>query len=622
MPRVPLRNEPTLLDAERARRLAEDARALLHAKHEDFCDDWVRMRLIARSAFDATLVALEVATDTSDPHVLAAALELAHERIRCDRDPFDYEIATIAESLLPHCTEISNRVRECARSKSEYLRCACARALGPRALRSLRGEGDDADAEAAAIVFALTKDKDADVRAAARDALEGMAPPAWAAFFERDPLASRTAAEAAKLRLPLDRAAKALEDRIDRDVSPLAAPLAELPDELAAPILDAWVKIPFATEAEGAEPLLERWITLDADGAKIAAFLDRGDAMLYSTEGARIGAVLARRPSEQAVAVCLRLAAILPRLERRETLALEMAEELIRLAWPDDADPRPLLEAALASSLEDAAQNDDGGSEDAELVFGKLIEHAIAPRPSFRHIVEALVDAFVAGFPGRWGRARIEIESRLLDVVHPRLRAHAEACLRSGDALAWALKYLTRGGHDSEHDPTPDAILREAVRDPTLRAALLRDSELAESAEQHLRALLAGGELDAAGTLVFAHNLVRYDDESSLRPEEWAAVRRARAQLEERDELSFALDVLPPIPSADDLEFLERLVDLHGHDPAFAFHVVHALEKRAAPELVPLLERLGERAGTSMQGRVREAIEVCRGERESIWRRS
>src|SRR5690606_35846563 len=74
-----------------------------------------------------------------------------------------------------------------------------------------------------------------------------------------------------------------------------------------------------------------------------------------------------------------------------------------------------------------------------------LLHIALAPRAAFAHIAEPLVGAFLAGFPGRWRRVATGVSLRLLEVSHPRLRAHAEARLREGTAneeIAWALRYL------------------------------------------------------------------------------------------------------------------------------------------------------------------------------------
>lgn len=80
MSRSPLPNEPPLLDAERALRLAEDARAFLQEPAEWAEDDGASLAITA--AHDATLLALEVAIDSGDPHLFAATLDVAEERAR------------------------------------------------------------------------------------------------------------------------------------------------------------------------------------------------------------------------------------------------------------------------------------------------------------------------------------------------------------------------------------------------------------------------------------------------------------------------------------------------------------------------------------------------------------
>lgn len=593
MSRSPLRNEPPLLDVERALRLVEDATLLRRRTRED--EDVSLAMVLSKLPHDAALLALETATDTGDPRLLAAALDLAIEGARWDEEPTEFQVASIAQVLLPNITEIDNRVRDCARSKSSMLRAYTAKGLGERALRSMRGEGDEVDAEAASIVFALARDEDALVRKCAREALGGAAPPAWAPFFVRDPLAARPAAEAARLRGPLDRAAEALEGRIYKDATPLAEAIAELPDELAGPILDAWMRSTGGRSRKGAEPLVERWLSLGEE--RLFAWMRDAKLDVLDMSCSSITPALRKRSD---AGICMRLAHFCDELGAREdepgvSSRLTSVAKLLAGAWPDDADPTPLLELGLGAPLADAGalEWDEGSHTYARI---KLREIALAPRPAFSALVEPLVAAFVAGCPGRWGRDSTTIRERLLGVPHPALRAHAEACLREDDdaATAWALRYLARGGHDPEHDPAPEVMLREAARDPRLRAIMLTEPELRGPAQALVRGRFA--ELEPREVIDLAASLL--DAGEALDRGEWARVREARARIEDPTD---ALHALPPseLWTEEDAAFVREVVDaaVDGLRPVGALigALMIALANRPREELLTVLEGAVER---------------------------
>jgi len=594
-----LPNEPPLLDPERAIRLAREATAFVNAPVERFDE---QRDLAVQMAMDAAHLALETAIDTGDPRVLDAALELAAQRESWwGEEHFEDEIASAAGVILPAITAIDNLVRSCARSKSSFLRMYTARGLGSRALRSLRGESPEAeaevDAEAAGIVFALTKDKDADVRAAAREALGGAAPPAWATFFPRDPLASRPAAEAARLRGPLDRAAEALEEGVRKDAGPLADAIAELPDELVTPILDAWIRTDFVLSAANVTPLFERWIDLDPSGERTAAWLMgmRGERVDLEA-GARLGAVLARRPTEERRTIALRLARELPGLDSEHYARVMNIDALVANGWPPEADPTPLLELALGVPIAEAAGTENEKTEH----IGTLVKLALDARSDVP--IEPLIDAFLTGMPGRWARLRHSLEERLLATADPRLRAHAEALLREGEGapLTWALLYLTGAGHEPRLDPPVERLLANAARDPRLRAAMVRVESLREPAERALRAQLAAGELPHDEMFSLARSLLEREG-GSLSPEEWAVVRRARAALTSPRKRARMTALLPRYPewTEEDRAFVDALIEDHGADPlvgaALWSNLTQYEEEPGWPEIDALIARLAQK---------------------------
>lgn len=597
--RVRLLNEPPLLDPERAIRLAKDAQAFFDSPSDGGHE---LGRQAVKTAMDAAHVAIETAIDTGDPHVLAAALPLATKRaVGWDDEHFEYEIASAAAPIFPAVTKITNLVRECARSRSSWVRIETAKGLGPRALRSLRGESPEeeaeVDAEAAGILFELTKDQDANVRVAAREALGGAAPPAWAAFFPRDPLAKIPAAEAARLRAPLDRAAEALEKGVREDATAFAEAIEELPDELATPLLDAWMKTS-AIHAKNSDGLIDRWLSLDPNGQRTLDWLRSIEGERVDLDaGVRVGAVLRRRSPEQARTIGLRIAAHLTK--DRDSYPSYAAQQLLEASWPNDSDPTPLLEIAFGGKLEElSALPRDGGSTAKDTI----VRVALASKAAFEVVLEPVVDAFLTGFPGRWEGLKYTLSERLLDFFHPRLRAHAEVQLREGDssALSWALRYLTRGGHDRRVDPPVEAFLAEATKDPRLRAVISRDVHLRPMAEAALRAQLVSGELPPEEVIAVASGIVA-SGERDLTSEEWAAVRLAREAIDDPGRRASAIQALPPVEfwTSEDWAFVEELVDGHGHDNRVAAYLGSGLMVLAmrgeATALVPLLERLKTR---------------------------
>jgi len=177
------------------------------------------------------------------------------------------------------------------------------------------------------------------------------------------------------------------------------------------------------------------------------------------------------------------------------------------------------------------------------------------------------------------------------------------------DAIAWALRHLVRGGHDPDRDPPPDALLRDAARDPRLRAVMLTEPELRSVAQELFRSRLV--ELGAGELVDLAASLIDAGEE--LAPDEWAAVRAARGAIEEPAEALFAL----PPPEAwteEDGAFVRGLIDaaLTGpSDPVdFVGTLLSALTSR--PRHEPLLaivdaerERLPEGLAMAVEGVLR-----------------
>ncbi len=621
MRRKPIPNEPPLCTADEAIALAERASTLSAERWSPAWERESRRRqlLRVRATYDAFLVALEVATDTGDPRVLAAALDGADKAARWDRMDGDDAFAFAVLEIVPKLDNIPNRLRECAASRSPDLRAAVATSLGPRALRSLRREGDDVDAEASGIVAKLANDKDASVRQAARAALLGMAPPAWASFYPRDPLAALPAPEAARLRGPLDRAAEALEIGVRGGTAKLVAAVAELPDELAMPLLEAWIRTESAMRIKGSEPLIDRWLRCDTDGARLCAWLQQSrDDRPFGAEEP-IAAALARADEAHATILCLAVLGRLRSLLKRDHMAFHAAECVLRAGWPRDADRRPLLEAALGAPLERAALEAPESRDKYDQVAASLLEMVLAPGPGFAPLCEPLITAFEQGMPGCWRVGEPTVSEALLGVRDPRLRRLAEQRITSDERanITWALRYLTDVGHEPDVDPPVDRILRSATRQPYLRDAILHSSELVTGpAKRHLRALLVAGELPPEEAVEFA---VCVRDDGLTTPE-WAAVRNARDELTGVVSLSRAISAVPEAAhwTDSDRAFFERMIRDHGEDDRVGVMLGLLIKDNASPERLPMAEALLARVAPAAREFVEHAIAACKAKAPAL----
>jgi len=615
MSRIRLSEDQPLCTVEEAFALLAQAKAFIEqpedhnfSRHEPHS-----LRLLKhRAALDASLVAVEVATDTGDAHLLAAALDGACEADAWDRLEDEYVFVVAVEEILPKQPEITNRIRECARSRSPLLRAATAKGLGARAVRSLQGMGDEVDAEAARMVVELSKDTDAEVRKSARTSLAGMAPPAWLTFFPSDPLACRSAADAALHRAPLDAAAEALEKGLHQHAQDFANAIALLPDDLALPILEAWTRMKGALAREGAATLLDRWIRGDDDGQRLLRWLldtKHEEAIFHSVT---VASALRRAPPTQTLRACMSLADALVRSE--ENLRQYHLSQVLEHAWPADTDRIPLLEVALGTSIPEASNAPPWKRNDAA-----LFQLSLAPGPGLEPLKDVLIDAFLAGAPGRWQSALWRLEKSTLNFRDPRLRAHAEHQLNEGGkGLAWALEYLTGTGHDKAADAPVDQVLSAFIRQPVTRAAILKLPQVAQKAKGLLRAMILQPDLAPEEVIDLASAVgVAHAENDSFTAEEMQAIRTARLLMEEDHNLTKSLNLLPKFP------------DWTEEDHAFVTHVVHrfgagrvslflsqVLENAASPTLLPLAEELLRISAPAAKSWARRAVKACRPEQE------
>lgn len=619
MPRIRLTQDPPLCSVEEAFTLLANAKAFIEQPEDRnvFRVESRQLRLLKyRAALDASLVAVEVATDTGDPHLLSAALEGAYDAAKWDRLESEETFAAAVEEILPQQPEITNRIRECARSKSPVIRGATAAGLGARALRSLQGQGDAVDAEAARIVVALMKDRDPEVRQKARESVAGMAPPAWLTFFPSDPLASRSASEAARLRGPLDAAAEALEKGIYHHTGAFMEAIAQLPDELALPILEAWARTRGALSLDGAATLLERWLCGDEEGERLLRWLldaKHEEALLNVAKAAE---ALQRMPRAQVIASCLRLARAFTRSEA--DVRQYHLSQVLSHAWPRDADRTPLLEIALGTSLQEASNTPALQRNDAA-----IFQVVMAPGPGLEALKDVLIEAYLAGAPGRWRSTAFQLEKLALTLRDPRLRAYAERQLREGgDSVAWALEYLTGSGHDPATDPPVAQILVTAIQDAATRAVITKVPALVEKVKQPLRAMILQPGLAPeevvnlaafAGAASGAPRGSRYD----FTEDEMRAICAARLLLENDSDVVVALNTLPEFSgwTESDHAFVENTIRRFGSGRV-AIILAGVFEKAASPKLLPLAEELLRLAPPYALVWARRAVKACRAKQE------
>lgn len=615
MTRVRLTEDPPLCTIEEAFTLLAQAKA--HIEQPEDADAYRRephsLRLLKhRAALDASLVAVEVATDTGDPHLLSAALEDAYEAASWDRLEDEYVFAVAVEEILPLQPEITNRVRECARSRSPTLRAATATGLGARAIRSLQGMGDEVDAEAARIVVALTKDADPQVRQQARESLAGLAPPAWLTFFPTDPLASRSASEAARFRAPLDAAAEAIEKGLYGHTQALVEAIAQLPDDLAEPILEAWVRTEGALSVEGAATLLDRWLHGDATGQRLLRWLLDEKQERALLQGEAVAAALRRKPPTQIIASCLRIAEELARSETN--VGQYQLSGVLERAWPKEADRVPLLEAALGASIQEASH-----TPATKRSSTALFQLAFAPGPGLEPLSDLLIEVFLAGAPGCWQSSSWYLERTALTFRDPRLRAYAERQIHEGGkGLKWALEYLLGAGHDPNTDAPVEQVLSALVRQPTTRAAVLKVPNLARAAKTMLRAMLLQADLtpeeriDLASTVSSANHQDDPQTPFCFTDEEMLAIRAARLLLETDDYLPRALHLLPKFPdwTDEDHAFVAAMVRRYG-EGRLSLILSQVLEEAASPTLLPLAEELLRISAPQAKTWARRAVKAC-----------
>lgn len=620
MSRIRLTHDQPLCTVEEAFTLLAQAKAFIDQPEDDVLE---RVRPIwmlkHRAALDASLVALEVATDTGDPHLLSAALEGAYESEEWGRLEREEVYATAAEEILPGMATITNVVRDCVRSDSADLRAAAAKGLGARALRALQGGGDPVDAEAARIVTTLMQDPDPDVRRQARKSLGGLAPPAWLTFFASDPLASRSAADAARLRAPLDAAAEALEKGLYQHGQAFEDAIAALPNDLAVPILESWMRSE-GTLFRASSSLLDRWVLGDENGERVVRWIME-DHKEVSYHCEKVAEAVRRAPREQLVACCLRAARSVMGPDESETTRYALGR-FLENAWPSDADRTPLLEIAFGTPLAEAAK-----TLPTEKPFGTrhdypILKLAFAQGPGLEALKDTLIDIFVAGAPGLWASTMWVLKDAIATFQDVRLRACAEAQLSKGeDEATWALSYLTGIGHDPEVDPPILRTLTTAIQHPATRKAVLRSPDLIAKVKRPLRGLLTRDDLTPEELIEIATragNAKNSKEGFDFTDEEMVIIRTARVLLQDETSVAFALHLIPPFPgwTEKDHEFVTRALHRFGEDGPVTLTLAKILEDAASPALLPIAEELSRIATPHASRWVRRAVEACRPKSE------
>lgn len=587
MTRAPAPHAPPLMDPADALALARAVVALEGGSWSDR-----RAGRLYDAARALVLLLLEVAADSGDPALLDALVSSIAERGAGRDDDAKWQLHHLASHHASVAPSIDNALRDAARLPVPLIRSGIAAGLSERAQRALSGQGDATDDEARAIVQALTRDADVDVRATARQALGGYAETAWAPYFSRNPLDAMPADRAAALRGPLDAAAAALE--IHRTPG-LKAALDALPDELALPLLDAWMRLTHPFFSDDKDALLARWTQLDTDASHFAVRVREGDldrALLG--DNALLGQAIGRLPEAQRVAFGTTLAELLVSPSEDGKISRWSLGGLLAQIWPEDRDPSPLLDIASRAR----ADPDDA-------VY--LIERVLS-LPAITLALDGLVDQYLARAPGMTTSHRVLLAKHLAAHAHPRLRAEADVLVRSGDEAerGWALHYLLGAGHDRARDPSKGRIAVAALDVPALRPLVLGSPVLRPMAGAELRKRLRAARLTGDDAL-----LACWDEPPEFfatLPEKITAIlREAREAAAEPRE---AVHSLPPVSmwTERDWAWVERA----GATDHFMFAL--ALGRHADAALVPLLERWLAASKGGTRRILERALQKCRGE--------
>jgi hypothetical protein len=391
-----------------------------------------------------------------DPALLELALQISD--VFTGMDDFDLVDPYSAIRELAATGRVTAQMAQLLDHDCEGLRDALAEGLRPDM------------AESAALLRRLCDDPDARVRASAVKRLGTFAPVAWwSGAFSADPTQGLTPEEAA-LHLPV---------------------LQELATHLASPhydskrvehILGVAEKLPAAPGADAVGRVLEavggyETKVKQRGGRRLAGAGEAGKAVLQRLERSKpesLGDVIPAYV--EALSPTERQATLLGWLDGLKTpmvsdhyldkSAESARAHAIALHWSERADPRPLLDAALARARSANPQSWDG-------VVAQL-GRALGERGALEVLEPLLVPQLLLGFPPPWREIERGCQQALARLPRARLAKVVEQALRcpAQSTVIWALEQRLDVLYERKRDGTRRALVERLDDDPGLRNAL------------------------------------------------------------------------------------------------------------------------------------------------------
>jgi hypothetical protein len=577
---------PLLATAEEIRTIAGRAQALLDAvldSETPYGDEAAEARHDAefRAAKEAMRFCSMAAALLGDASLVPVVIDAIDAQERLD-DEADDDLTATAKGLtwlLRAGAPVDDDIEELAAHTDERLRLAVASGLRPR---------NDASID---LLSRLCEDADPDVRKAARTALSSAREVHWwKGKFQRDPLEGLTAEEAARHKSAFERISELLDApryALFGHEAELCALAATLPDGLAVDLLSTTLSVTDFRETR--LPAVGAAMVARPGGAealcRLCEIWGKTRTFFITAEHVRMVADVPEPRRMEACMTLARWALARPESERAEIFHNpgKIAAEIVARAFPPSADPTELFERMLAMP-EPPAQGRD-------YVFSGLHDAFKAPLSIPEVLLGRLFEARLAGYPGPFRRLGQAIDAMLERAPRAALRRAAEEALRREDepTVKWGLERLLFDVRTEEEDRAPLELVRRFLDDPRYRTLLLNMSTLRPTVTPLLRASLRQGELsfqDAAiameaidalwgGLAVpavfrtdagnrekalgqmrdrYAAFLGPAELAGRPTPGEWRALReaRARADMDDPDELARAIRLLPEGPIGDE----------------------------------------------------------------------
>ncbi|MFT3773461.1 MAG: AAA family ATPase [Minicystis sp.] len=648
---------PNLATAAEIRALAARAMEVLEAypggdddDRDSPLDDDGEQR--ENAAFEAAREALRfcaaAAAQLGDAGLLPLLVDIVAELGNWDDHAYGYRVTALrgVTTLLRAGAPVDGVVEALAEHEEPQVRAAVALGLAP------------AGARASAILAKLALDPNVSVRRPAKAALAATGEVSWwTGKFESDPIARLTPEEALRHKETLE-ALSALLDQspymVENRDEKLAGLVGALPDPLAVEA----ARLVLAAEDSRLAKLTKLGAMMIARPGGIDAFLRVCEAWgkgRYFHASEDVVRMIADTSPEIRLDACLtlaRYAATAPEQERtKQGGPVHIAAQIAGGAFPPGADLTPLLDLILAAPALPERTLDWSVTG----LRAAFVNPAADPTP----IAARLVEAQLAGFPGRWDALHTAALELLRRLPRETLRAAAEEAVRRDDdqTVAWGLARLLSDAHDPEVDPDPLTMVRRFWEEPRLRQVMMSWWEMQHATISLVRDELRRGVLpftDAARTVDLIDALwggrgsgmaglfprtpeevekgqndlrARYaaflgppELQGPVTDDEWAALRRARAALGPLGELDFrklsrALMTLPSGPwHPDDRALLDRAVAVCEAGDPLGYPIAMAICAKPDADLLPLFQRLvrlePDQRDTFKQGyfAVREAL--------------